>query len=280
MRGLLRTALITAAALASAPAALADSTDSSNWAGYAVHRAGVSFRGVAASWRQPSASCQPGHPTFSAMWVGLGGYRASANALEQVGTELDCARSGRALSSAWYELVPSASRPIRMRLAPGDLIRASVSVEGSAVSLAIDDVTRRRGFRRTVPASSLDLTSAEWIVEAPSDCSSAWACVTLPLANFGSAAFTGAQAESAAARWGPIAAIGWRWTRIRLSAPGSRYVTDARSGSASATATPSGLQARGSAFSVTYSRSPAGAEPTLATRRAGLRSGYLVHPGR
>src|SRR5438045_7249221 len=65
-----------------APSALADSVQSSNWAGYTVHRAGVRFTKVLAAWRQPAPSCVGGQRTFSAVWVGLGGYSASSSALE------------------------------------------------------------------------------------------------------------------------------------------------------------------------------------------------------
>ena len=50
-------AIIAAIAAVSVPAALADSTNSSNWAGYAVHRHGVSFRSVTGTWRQPRSKC-------------------------------------------------------------------------------------------------------------------------------------------------------------------------------------------------------------------------------
>src|SRR5438046_2912311 len=63
-----------------APSALADAVQSSNWAGYAAHRAGVRFTKVVAAWRQPAASCVRSHRTFSAVWVGIGGYSASSDA--------------------------------------------------------------------------------------------------------------------------------------------------------------------------------------------------------
>src|SRR5665213_168941 len=97
-----------------APAALADTTRSSNWAGYAVHGSHTSFRRVFGAWRQPAATCTAGTPTYSSVWVGLGGYSTTSQALEQIGSEVDCSASGRVVSSAWYELVPAASRNIRM----------------------------------------------------------------------------------------------------------------------------------------------------------------------
>ncbi len=59
------------------PPASADSTQSSNWAGYAVHRRGVRFSKVIGTWTQPRATCTPGQATYSSVWVGIGGYRRS-----------------------------------------------------------------------------------------------------------------------------------------------------------------------------------------------------------
>src|SRR6516162_5175014 len=112
-------ALTVAAALAVAPVALANTTRSTNWAGYAVHRAGVSFRQVSGTWIQPSAICVKGQPSYSAAWVGLGGYNPTSGALEQIGTEVDCTAAGKVTSSAWYELVPAPSRAISLPVAAG-----------------------------------------------------------------------------------------------------------------------------------------------------------------
>src|SRR5438874_1315188 len=72
--------LVMAAGLTAAPAALAKAAQSTNWAGYAVHRDGVSFRRVSANWTQPNASCAGGQPSYSSAWVGLGGYSPTSDA--------------------------------------------------------------------------------------------------------------------------------------------------------------------------------------------------------
>ena len=76
--------LVLAAGLSAAPAALAktQTTQSTNWAGYAVHRDGASFHRVSANWTAPSASCTSGQPSYSSAWVGLGGYSPTSSALE------------------------------------------------------------------------------------------------------------------------------------------------------------------------------------------------------
>jgi hypothetical protein len=273
-------ALMTAATLlVVAPAAHADVVSSSNWAGYAVHRAGIRFTKVLATWTQPSAQCATGHRTYSALWVGLGGYNASSDALEQIGTEVDCTASGRVSSSAWYELVPAPSRPISMKVHPGDAILATVTVNGNRVVLALQDRTTHRSFRRTFRPPSVDVSSAEWILEAPSECLSDNNCRTLPLANFGSASFGQAQAQAVGGHNGAIADSFWDWTQIKLNPGGRRFVTF--SGNGTGAAVPSALNAQGNAFSVAYSTvvQQAG-KIARAVATAAPRAGYIVHPGR
>src|SRR5580704_14855005 len=110
---------ITAAASTIAPAAAGaiTATVSANWSGYAVTGAlkSAHFDRVAGSWVQPVGSCVRGQETYSVTWVGLGGFKRGSKALEQTGTAVNCTSSGRAVYSAWYELVPAA--PVTMRLA-------------------------------------------------------------------------------------------------------------------------------------------------------------------
>ncbi|MDQ6606589.1 MAG: G1 family endopeptidase [Actinomycetota bacterium] len=263
-------ALIPAAlALAvTAPPALADSSLSSNWSGYAVHRGGVSFRKVTATWREPSAACRAGSPSFSAIWVGLGGFSLSSGALEQIGTEVDCSKSGSVVSSAWYELVPSPSMPVHLTPKPGDTMQASVSVAGHRVTLRLIDRTRHKSFVRTVSVAKADLGSAEWIVEAPSQCTNL-DCRTLPLADFGSVPFASASAVTAAGRRGSISSRRWSATKITLALDARHYV----SARAPAAATPSGLQKSGAAFSVAFAPVSGGpGQPAFSPRRASATS--------
>jgi peptidase A4-like protein len=265
------------AALVAAPTALADSSYSSNWAGYAVHRSGISFRRVSASWRQPSASCADGQPAFSAYWVGLGGYSQNSQALEQIGTETDCDTAGHPLMSMWYELVPAPSVPVRVSVGAGDLLNATVTVVAHRATLALYDVTRHHGFSRTLHASQVDVSSAEWIVEAPSDCTvGISSCRTLPLADFGSAAFTAARAEGSQGHLGSISS--WRWdrTKITLTPGGRRFAVLKGSGATSGAAVPAALSAGGTAFSVRYAQLVTPGDPFMAPRSA-VSAGRLYH---
>jgi len=277
MRTGLASALIFAAALVAAPAAMANTTRSTNWAGYAVHRPGVSFREVSATWTQPDATCVPGTLSYSADWVGLGGYKPTSDALEQTGTEVDCNSAGKVVSSAWYELVPAPSRTISLAVAPGDVMHATVTVTGHQVVIELDNLTRHKSFHKTLTTPSIDVSSAEWIVEAPSECLSQFACQALPLADFGSVPFSSATATSSTGAVGSITNHRWSRTRIDLIA-GTQSLIVARSATASVgTAAPSPLFGGGRSFDVTYAPAPPQAGQPLVRRLARLSDGYIEH---
>jgi len=238
-------------ALWAAPSALADTSTSSNWAGYAIHHSHVTFREVVGAWTQPTLSCTPGVSSYSAYWVGLGGYSTNSNALEQIGTEADCSMSGAARMSAWYELVPAPSRSLKLTVHAGNTLAANVSVTGHRVRLSLDDVTTHKTAVKTLNASELDVTSAEWIAEAPSECVSSNSCQTLPLADFGSTNFSFAFAQTSTGIEGTISNRSWSSTRITLVAGGRRFA--GMGGGGGGEATPSKLADAGSAFSVAYS---------------------------
>jgi hypothetical protein len=239
--------LLASAGLAlAAGSALADTAVSSNWSGYAVHRSGVHFRSISARWRQPHATCSAQDPTYSASWVGIGGYARSAPGLEQIGTELDC-HNGAPVSTAWYEILPAASTPIHMTVRQGDLMSATVKVAGHQVTFVLRDLSTHHGFRLSNHAATVDISSAEWILEAPSVCQNK-GCVTLPLADFGNVDFNRAAVTSVSGHRGAITNRGWTATKIKLMPSGPHFVFAGGTGEA----IPSVLSAAGSAFSVAY----------------------------
>jgi hypothetical protein len=240
-------------ALAGAQGAAASTSPSQNWAGYAAH--GATFEAVSARWHQPHASCAPGQKKYSAMWVGLGGYSLNSNSLEQIGTELDCSTSGHAQSSTWYELVPGPSHSIHLGLHEGDQVSAGVEVVGTKVTVAIEDMTRHTKFVKTLNDSVVDISSAEWILEAPSACFvGTSSCRTLPLTNFRHAAFTLARATTLGGQAEPIGSAGWTHTRITLGPGGTQFVSNRVSGVPVGTAEPSPLINDGSSFKIAYKR--------------------------
>ncbi len=270
-------ALILATTLVGAPAATASVTKSTNWAGYAIHRSGVSFRRVSAGWTQPNATCAAGRPSYFAAWVGLGGYKTTSNALEQIGTEVDCDVHGKVVSSAWYELVPAPSRTISLAVRPGDAMHAEVSVTGHRVVLELENLTQHRSFRKTLYAPAIDISSAEWIVEAPSSCINSFTCQALPLADFGSVTFASAAAASSTGRTGTITDARWGRTKIRLTAGAQRFSVAQNTNDVAGTAAPSPLRRSGSVFDVTYATATVQPAPSSARRHSRLRAAYLRH---
>lgn len=247
---------------AGAAAAAVTAETSSNWAGYAVTgstaTAPAKFTRVFAAWVQPEVTCVPGQATDSAFWVGLGGYNPGSQALEQVGTEADCSVAGQASYSVWYELVPAASVTIHLAIRPGDSIVASVAVSGRSVTVKIRNYTLKKGFTKKLTIKSPDVSSAEWIAEAPSACTRSGICVPLSLANFGTVAFVSASA-TAAGHSGAISDPAWSATAISLGGSGvssNPRVAAAPTGSAA----PGALSSNGSSFGVSWS-APATAGP-------------------
>jgi hypothetical protein len=221
LAALATTAVVAGASAEPAGAAIRAAT-STNWAGYVASKSGVRFRRAAGFWTVPSATCSAGAPTYSAAWIGLGGYHNGSKGLEQIGTDSDCRSGGSARYTAWYELVPDAAHTANITVRPGDRMAASVLVSGHDVRLRLIDLTTNRSVTKHLRASAIDITSADWIVEAPSACTSATSCETLPLANFSPVTFAGAEATTTGGHTGKIAGSAWSAVALSLvaGAPG------------------------------------------------------------
>jgi hypothetical protein len=253
------TAVCALGAAASASAATdVQQAQSENWSGY-VSGAGdqsTQFKDVSGSWVVPTAKCTAsGQPTYSAFWVGLGGA-GDTEALEQTGTEGNCSAQGTASYYAWYELVPKAPVRVDLPVSAGDHISSKVTVDGTSVSIWLSDETSGQTFSKTLQMSNPDVSSAEWIAEAPSQCDGSVSdCTPLPLTDFGTAQFTSSSATDTAGHTGPISDPEWDATAVTLSPDaGSMGFQGASftSGGGTGGATPSALTDNGSAFSVAY----------------------------
>ncbi len=199
-----------------APAAGA-STLSSNWAGWVALPASGShrtFTSVSGSWEVPKVSCTAGQSTYSAVWVGLGGYRETSNALEQIGVDVDCSRDGGPHYDSWYELIPAGPVNIPISVHAGDEMTGSVTVRGDHVTMRLRNLTTGTHYSVTRHASEIDISSADWILEAPSSCSGD-SCQTLPLADFGGVSFSAATATSGS-HTGPVEDPLWSSQQIEL----------------------------------------------------------------
>jgi peptidase A4-like protein len=201
------------------------SATSSNWAGYAVTPTPggsvTSFSNVYGSWVQPAVSCSSGAPSFSAFWVGLGGVTEGSTSLEQIGTAADCTASGTPTYSAWYEILPAPPVWLRPAITPGDRVSAAVTVSARTVSVRLRNLTRHTVANAKRKLAAPDLTSAEWIAEAPSTCTGSGRCTTLPIANFGSVDFLQA-AATGSGHSGLIADPAWTaWQQAPPASPGT-----------------------------------------------------------
>jgi hypothetical protein len=262
-----------AASRVNGAAALDEADVSSNWAGYVVTGLGstqttadpgVTYKNVTGTWRVPRATCTAtGSTSSSAIWVGIGGYSTASEALEQTGTSSDCSADGKASYFAWWELVPDPAVQIKLKIFPGDLVTGSVVVDGTHVLLQIKNRTRRTSFTKRTTFATPDLTSAEWIAEAPSECSPRGYCRQLPLANFGAVSFTRIAALATIDgidppdQGGTITSPLWQATQIQLVPQRTRRFfgdrtdrPDALTGSAGAT--PSDVSSDGRSFGVTW----------------------------
>jgi len=238
---------------------------STNWAGYVV--AGpdttatpatppLSFTSASGRWVQPTVTCTRFKPSFAAFWVGIGGSTAASQALEQIGTEAECSLAGKAKYSMWYEVVPAPSVPIKFKVFPGNAISASVRVNGTRVTLQIRNLTRRTIFTKTLSVPQPDLSSAEWIAEAPTGCNAA-GCQQLPLARFRPVTFTNAAAKTSDGHAGTIDDPSWSATVFDLLDTTSAFP----GGTTVSGALPSTLFAGGASFGIDW-------QPAIAIERA------------
>lgn len=217
-----------------APRIRLKNSTSLNWAGYAVETnltnpQNNAVTDVKGSWVVPNLTCGPTN-TYSASWVGIDGY--SDNSVEQTGTEQDCI-SGQPRYSAWYEMYPKPSFRVNLPIKAGDTISAEVQYIGNKFTLTLTNLTTGKTFT-TTQKSNAQRQSAEWITEAP------WSGSTLPLANFGTMNFNGAQA-TLNGRQGAIIDSNWQFDAITMT-----------TSSGTVKAAPSALSPDGRSFGITW----------------------------
>jgi hypothetical protein len=162
-----------------------------NWAGYVAIGGASAFDQASASWTVPSLTCPAGQSSYSSFWVGLDGWTSTT--VEQTGTEADC-RNGTPTYYAWYGAFPKRATVCPFAVSGGDTISASVDFSAGRFTLSLTDAANACGTSFSLRRAQR--SSAEAIAEAPSSSHSSTGI--LPLADFGTAQFTGAEANSAA----------------------------------------------------------------------------------
>jgi peptidase A4-like protein len=186
---------------------------SSNWSGYIVPSSSV-ITEASGRFTVPHLNCSKTKNGGESMWVGTGGAGSSTGDLLQTGVRSDCSNGVQVDNVGWWELLPPLPEEDfhTMSVAPGDAIQATVMQNPDhSWTTRVDDVTKgisgmmtTGGVYGTVldsspttwlhqegTSSNLSYTgayTAEWIVEAFEDISTK---NLVPLANFGTVAFTG-----------------------------------------------------------------------------------------
>jgi hypothetical protein len=231
---------------------------SSNWSGYTLTSADpagtTAFSDVTGTWVQPKVSCRVGRRDAVAFWVGLGGNSEGSNALEQLGTAAECnGLSTKPRYSVWWEIIPAASVEVKLKLSPGDKVTAAVLVNDNQVTMSLKNVTHGTRFTKTVTVPQVDTASAEWIVEAPSNCDAVGQCRVVPLTKFGTVAFSNAAAIGDGVP-DTLASPTWALNPITLitGGAGSGLFGDQTGASSGVGAVPSGITSDGRGFTVTW----------------------------
>lgn len=173
-RILIRLAALAAAATTIAPAApvaasasgmafkpLSYNINGYNWGGYAA--TGSGFTSVAATWTEPSATCNSTNDLY-APWVGIDGY--GSESVEQTGVQTDCS-SGSPVYSAWYEMYPAQPVYWNDPVSAGDSFTASVADDGSGdYTITLTDNTAGWTESTQQQYNGQD-ASAEAVIESP-----------------------------------------------------------------------------------------------------------------
>jgi Peptidase A4 family len=147
---------------------------------------------------------------------------------------------------------------VPLTVSAGDKISATVSVSGTSVTVKLGNLTTGKSFAKTLRMASPEISSAEWVAEAPSALTPGGARILL-LTDFGTVRFTRATATSTNGHTGPISDSDWTATRISLVSGGGgpgpfgpfAAVTSGTQ------AVPGSLSAGGSAFSITWGQTAA-----------------------
>jgi hypothetical protein len=147
---------------------------------------------------------------------------------------------------------------LNLKVEPGNTITASVNAIDRGTTIEVQLINRSRHMRVTkfLPFAAPDLSSAEWITEAPAACSQT-SCRIQPLADFGSVSFTKIAALGNG-YGGTLTDPAWSTAGIELEPDGSYHSyfpgpdSFGSSPDSTAGATPGALTLTGNSFSVAW----------------------------
>ncbi|KAJ5580326.1 uncharacterized protein N7459_006311 [Penicillium hispanicum] len=182
----------------------ADVQYSKNWAGIVREQppASGTYTAVSATFNvpDPTATDNSGEVQAASAWVGIDGDTYT-NAILQTGVDAYI-QNGQKSYDAWYEWYPQTAQNFDLDLSAGDVIVAKVESSSPSKGVAIiENKSSGKSVTKTLSAPSTSATlggqNAEWIVE---DFNSGSTMV--PLVNFGTVTFSGAQAQAGDGSYG------------------------------------------------------------------------------
>jgi len=139
--------------------------ETTSWGGYVASADPGSFTSASASWIEPKVSCVDDNSLY-APWIGIDGY--NTDTVEQTGVQTYCG-TGKPVDSAWYEMYPNSAVYYSNKVTAGDLIKASVTVNGSTFTLTISDTTKHWTKTTTQTTDGAMTATAEAVIESPTD---------------------------------------------------------------------------------------------------------------
>ncbi len=179
-------------------------TLSYNWSGYAV-TSSQPFNYVHSQFVQPTVSCTGAHNRWTANWVGFDGFNNGT--VEQDGTFAHCGgpKAATPIYEAWYEMYPNPSVFV-FPVHAGDVMDTTASYAGGKFTLTVSDLSSGRTSSNVAVCGVCTRSSAEWIVERPALCNSAF-CYITALADFRTTTMTGDVAGVAGGTAKPVSAF-------------------------------------------------------------------------
>ena len=180
-------------AAAPTPSSTVPSSLSTNWSGYVL--TGGPYTGATGTFTVPSLSSASQDGTTSE-WVGIDGTSSSNPSIIQAGiTEKYTAATNDVLVYAWIELYPQPAVFAPLVVNASDKVTVTIAQSSAGTwSVQLTDATSGQTYSESDPWSG-PATSAEWIVEAPTDATSGQ---VENLATFSPVTFSGLAIDPAA----------------------------------------------------------------------------------
>ncbi len=166
------------------PPSPTDDVQSSNWSGYSS--VGGPYTVVKGTFTVPSPVTGTSPHAQVAEWVGVDGTSAGDPTLIQAGVDeqADPQSPGGMDVSPWWEILPATATPITsVSVSPGDKVTVTIwQVNGNMWEINLVDDTTGKGFFTPPEHYTGPGSTAEWVVEATTECRSQ--CRTAPLAPY------------------------------------------------------------------------------------------------